>query len=253
MAEAKKVEPASGWPLSSGDYVIGDPKGCVAVCTLSSEKIVSGVAKIPGVVIAGSCKTENIGIEKAVTNIISNPNVRFLLICGIEVTGHVTGGCLKAIWEKGVDPSSKKIKEAPGAIPFIEHLPQDAVERFQKQVKTEDLISVEDEAKIRAKVEELVRQDPGAYLEPPFIVKIEEKKEVKAGMVAIPLASVVEPSITTLTMLVDDIAAKVQLIGRERRLNTAVGITRWMGILSGLAISLGILTLLLLVILRVGV
>ncbi|RLF17884.1 MAG: hypothetical protein DRJ68_07230, partial [Thermoprotei archaeon] len=46
---AEKVEPAPGWPIATGDYVVGDPKGCVAICTLASEGIYSDLAKIPGV------------------------------------------------------------------------------------------------------------------------------------------------------------------------------------------------------------
>ncbi|MEM2058412.1 MAG: hypothetical protein QXO76_09205, partial [Thermoproteota archaeon] len=69
-SEKMKVEPAHGWPIATGDYVLGDPKGCVAICTLASEGIYSALAKIQGVAIAGPCKTENIGLEKIVVNII---------------------------------------------------------------------------------------------------------------------------------------------------------------------------------------
>ena len=236
-SEKTKVEPAPGWPIATGDYVVGDPKGCVAICTLASEGIYSTLAKIPGVAIAGPCKTENIGLEKIVVNIISNPNIRFLIVCGIEVTGHVTGGSFKSLHEKGIDPASKKINGAPGAIPYVEHLTVEAVERFQKQVQFIDMIGVEDIEKIKAKVEELVAQDPGAYPEPPFIIELEKKEVEEVAGLKLPLAPVIPPSISTLSTLLDDIKYRVQLIGRERRLTTAIGTTRAWGIVAGMALA----------------
>jgi len=245
-----KVEPAPGWPIVAGDYVVGDYKGCVAICTLASEGIYPLLAKLPGVAISGPCKTENIGIEKIVVNVISNPNIRFLVVCGIEVTGHVTGGSLKALYENGIDPSTKKIKNAPGAIPYVEHLTPEAVERFQKQVEFVDMIGVEDVEKIGAKVKELVAQDPGAHPEPPFIIEL-EKKEVKEISLPIPpLAPSIPPSMTTLSALLDDIRYRVQLIGRERRLAIAVGTTRAWGIVAGMALALALLGILTLIALR---
>jgi tetrahydromethanopterin S-methyltransferase subunit A len=245
-----KVEPAPGWPIATGDYVIGDPKGCVAICTLASESIYPVLAKLPGVAIAGPCKTENIGIEKIVVNVISNPNIRFLIVCGIEVTGHVTGGSFKTLYQNGIDPSTKKIKDAPGAIPYVEHLTPEAVERFQKQVQFVDMIGVEDIEKIKAKVEELVAQDPGAYPEPPFIIELEKREVKEVAALIPPLAPSIAPSITTLSALIDDIRYRVQLIGRERRLTTAVGVTRAWGIAAGLALALALLGVLALIVLR---
>ncbi|RLF05498.1 MAG: tetrahydromethanopterin S-methyltransferase subunit F, partial [Thermoprotei archaeon] len=177
------------------------------------------------------------GLEKIVVNIISNPNIRFLIVCGIEVTGHVTGGSFKSLHEKGIDPASKKINGAPGAIPYVEHLTVEAVERFQKQVQFIDMIGVEDIEKIKAKVEELVAQDPGAYPEPPFIIELEKKEVEEVAGLKLPLAPVIPPSISTLSTLLDDIKYRVQLIGRERRLTTAIGTTRAWGIVAGMALA----------------
>ncbi|RLF11902.1 MAG: tetrahydromethanopterin S-methyltransferase subunit A [Thermoprotei archaeon] len=246
---AEKVEPAPGWPIATGDYVVGDPKGCVAICTLASEGIYSDLAKIPGVAIAGPCKTENIGLEKIVVNIISNPNIRFLIICGIEVTGHVTGASFRSLHQNGIDPDSKRINSAPGAIPFVEHLTPEAVERFQKQVQFIDMIGVEDISKIRAKVEELVAQDPGAYPEPPFILELEKKAVEEVEALRVPLAPSILPSISTLSSVIEDIKYRVQLIGRDRRLSTAVASTRVWGIVAGAALAslfLGILAFMIL-------
>ena len=57
---ADKKAPADGWPVISGDYIVGDPESPVAVTTLASHI----EAELSGAAIAGPCKTENLGIEK---------------------------------------------------------------------------------------------------------------------------------------------------------------------------------------------
>ena len=133
---ADKKAPADGWPVISGDYIVGDPESPVAVTTLASHI----EAELSGAAIAGPCKTENLGIEKVVANIISNPNIRFLILAGAEVQGHITGQSFQALHENGADPDKKKIIGATGAIPFVENVPLDGIERFQQQLEVVDLI-----------------------------------------------------------------------------------------------------------------
>ena len=54
---ADKKSPADGWPVISGDYIVGDPESPVAVTTLASHI----EAELSGAAIAGPCKTENLG------------------------------------------------------------------------------------------------------------------------------------------------------------------------------------------------
>ena len=84
---ADKKPTADNWPVVSGDYIVGDPESPVAVTTLASHN--EDIPASAGAAIAGPCKTENLGIEKVVANIISNPNIRFLILCGAEVQGHI--------------------------------------------------------------------------------------------------------------------------------------------------------------------
>ena len=239
-----KVEPAPGWPVVVGDYIIGDPKGCIAICTLASEDIYPTLAKLPGVAIAGPCKTENVGIEKIILNVVSNPNIRFLIVCGAEVTGHASGGSFKALYQNGIDPLTKRIKGAPGAIPYVEHLTPEVVERFRKQVQFVDMIGVEDVEKIKAKVEELVAQDPGAYPEEPFLIELEKRRAEELASPIPPLALSIPPSITNLSALIDEVRYRVQLVERERMLTMAVHVARIFGMVLGIALALmGLLTL----------
>ena len=170
---ADKKAPADGWPVISGDYIVGDPESPVAVTTLASHI----EAELSGAAIAGPCKTENLGIEKVVANIVSNPNIRFFILAGAEVQGHITGQSIKALYENGADPDKKKITGATGAIPFVENIPMDGIERFQNQLEIIDLIDTEDTGAINAKIRECVEKDPGAVEGEPIVMEVDEENE----------------------------------------------------------------------------
>ncbi|VVB72000.1 Tetrahydromethanopterin S-methyltransferase subunit A 1 [uncultured archaeon] len=145
------------WPPVRGDYVVGDPMCGVAVVTLASSLFVRGAA------ITGPCKTENLGVEKIIANVVSNCNIRFLIICGAESKGHLPGDTILALHQNGVDPQGR-IVGSRGAIPFIQNLPFEAVRRFQEQVELVDCIGLEDKDAIEAlivKYQDLARPFPG--------------------------------------------------------------------------------------------
>ena len=168
-----KKAPADGWPVISGDYIVGDPESPVAVTTLASHI----EAELSGAAIAGPCKTENLGIEKVVANIISNPNIRFLILAGAEVQGHITGQSIQALYENGADPDKKKIIGATGAIPFVENVPLEGIERFQQQLEIVDLIDTEDIGTIQSKINECVEKDPGALEADPIVMEVDEEEQ----------------------------------------------------------------------------
>ena len=125
------------WPPVRGDYVVGNPNARVAVVTLAS------VFQVCGPAIIGPCKTENLGVEKILANVISNCSIRFLIICGVESKGHLPGNTLLALHRNGIDEQGRIIG-SKGAIPFIQNLSPEAVLRFQEQVELIDCIGLED-------------------------------------------------------------------------------------------------------------
>ncbi|MBP1946963.1 tetrahydromethanopterin S-methyltransferase subunit A [Methanobacterium petrolearium] len=177
---AEKKEPAEGWPVINGDYVVGDPQSCVAGATLASH--IEEVLVDAGAAIAGPCKTENLGIEKMMANLISNPNIRFLVLCGSEVQGHITGQSIEALHANGVDPDKRKIVGATGAIPFIENIPDEAIQRFQQQLEIVSMIDVEDAAAIQSQVKECIEKDPGAAEEEAMIIEVHEDEGEENGL-----------------------------------------------------------------------
>jgi len=168
--EKKEIESyvVEGWPPLAGSYLAGDPTKPVAIVTLASE--LDNARLLKRSAICGDCKTENIGTEKVVANIISNSHIRYLVVCGAEVHGHITGKCWKAFHENGVDDTGRVI-DAPGAIPYVTNLPREAIDRFRNQiVELVDLINVEDESQIESAIDRL--EPIGPYEEEPMLVKL---------------------------------------------------------------------------------
>ena len=228
---ADKKAPADGWPVISGDYIVGDPESPVAVTTLASH--IEG--DLSGAAIAGPCKTENLGIEKVVANIISNPNIRFLIVTGAEVQGHITGQSIKALYENGADADKKKIIGATGAIPFVENVPLDGIERFQQQLEIVDLIDTEDIGAIQSKINECVEKDPGAFEEEAMVISVDDDdgEEMK----------VVSPETALIEARIRNINTKIDMVGAVQRNMAGNYAGKVQGIMIGLAFTLIVGTL----------
>ncbi len=151
MTDGPKRGYDESWPPVRGDYIVGDPAAGLAVVTLASQIFARdgqdpsprNLCPARGAALIGPCVTENLGVEKVVANIISNSNIRFLLICGAESKGHLPGNTLLALHRNGIDGQGR-IVGSKGAIPFIQNLPPEAVRRFQEQVELIDRIGLED-------------------------------------------------------------------------------------------------------------
>ena len=238
---AEKKSPAEGWPVINGAYVVGDPESPVAAATLASH-----IEQIPvdaGAAIAGPCKTENLGIEKMLANLISNPNIRFLVLCGSEVQGHITGQSIEALHANGVDPEKRKIIDATGAIPFIENIPDEGIERFQQQMEIVSIIDVEDAAAIQSKIKECIEKDPGAFEEEAMVIEVKEGGEEEEEGEAI-------PPVTPETALIDarmrSIQTQVKSVGSLQRISAGMYAGKVQGIMIGLIFILTLGTILLL-------
>jgi len=107
--------------------------------------------------------TENLGIERIVLNVVSNPNIRFLIVCGREIKGHKAGQALVALWKNGLDDKNR-IVGAEGAIPYVQNIPRFFVDRFRRQVEVVDLIGEVDCRRVSAKVAECVSACSDPYV-----------------------------------------------------------------------------------------
>jgi tetrahydromethanopterin S-methyltransferase subunit A len=134
----------AGWPPLPGDYSVVRYSGSVAVCTLNTESLVPELARLapPGLAIAGTMHTENLGIERVIRNVIANPNIRFLVLCGEDtkqLVGHLPGQCLESLHANGLE-EKQRIVGARGKRPFVKNVSPALVDRFRKQVRLVSMI-----------------------------------------------------------------------------------------------------------------
>jgi tetrahydromethanopterin S-methyltransferase subunit A len=187
----KKVAPADGYPPEGGCYLRGNDYSPVAVVVIlrwerektppSIEELVR-VAVESGAALAGTLQTENIGLEKVICNVVANPNIRFLVVCGPETPGHLVGDAILALASNGVD-EGKRIVGAKAPTPFLFNVPLEFIARFCEQVTVIDLIDEGSPEVLRQAIcacyqesptsfGTYVLSDPGAYPEPPLSGKI---------------------------------------------------------------------------------
>ena len=161
---------AKAWPRVRGNYTVVDPLSRICVATLASD-----MEPFPGTCMVGSCKTENLGIEKIIINTISNSNIRYILVCGTESRGHLSGNTLLAIHKNGIDEQGRIIG-SDGAIPFIENIPAKAIERFRQQVELIDRRGLIETDKILELINEY-RSKGNPFPEPPMVLETRKKKQ----------------------------------------------------------------------------
>jgi len=169
---------AETWPIVKGDYTVGNPRSRIAVVTLASQ-----INSSPEAALWGSSKTENLGVEKIIVNIISNSNIRYILVCGMESRGHLAGHSLLAIHANGVDEKGR-ILGSKGAIPFIENISKAAIKRFQQQVVLLDRIGLTDPDEI-IKIVKRYKDQGEVYPDEPFVATSQKKRR---STFAVPLS-----------------------------------------------------------------
>jgi len=146
------------WPPIPGEYfAFCDGPSCpVAVSTLTCIELAETLAKMrpEGLCIVGKTETENIGIDKVIKNIITNPTIHFLIVAGKDPDGHHSGKTFLALAKNGVNGDMKVIG-SPGKRPILKNVSLFEVESFRRQVQVIDMIGCEDAEMIADKINEL--------------------------------------------------------------------------------------------------
>ncbi len=166
VCPTETVATRMGWPPLPGSYRVLRYHAPVAVCALNSENLIDPVAAAePEVIaIAGTLQTENLGIERLITNVLANPFIRFLVVCGDDsrkAIGHLSGQSLVALTLNGVN-ESRRIISAKGKRPVLRNLGPAAIDHFRRTVEVIDLIGVSNIQQILAAVRGCADRDPGA-------------------------------------------------------------------------------------------
>ncbi len=133
-----------GWPPLPGDYRTLRYEAPVAVCTLNAPDLMEQIATsaAPGIGIVGTLRTENLGIERVIQNVLANPHLRFLILCGKDTEGtigHLPGRSFLALAASGIDERGR-IVGASGRRPVLRNVPRDLVDAFRQRVEVVDLI-----------------------------------------------------------------------------------------------------------------
>jgi tetrahydromethanopterin S-methyltransferase subunit A len=182
-----KTEPHAEYPPEEGRYLRGNDYSPVAVVVIlihKQEEVPRDIEDLvrvsveSGAALAGTLQTESIGIEKMVCNIVANPNIRYLVICGPESPGHLCGEALLMLLDNGVD-DRRRIIGAQARTPYLFNLPLEFIERFRQQIRAVNLLNEGDPDLVRRAVwacyqetpttfREYSLHDPGAYPEPPL-------------------------------------------------------------------------------------
>lgn len=123
----------SKWPVVNGNYLVGNPSAQLAVCTLTSENLKGTLFNWDLVAISGSLYTPNLGIESIILNTISNPNIRYLVVCGKDSPIFQAGQALRCLFDYGINPD-KRIINATGHYPVLLNLSIEKIQHFLKQI-----------------------------------------------------------------------------------------------------------------------
>ncbi|GGS67174.1 hypothetical protein AB0E75_13595 [Streptomyces griseoviridis] len=110
----------------------------IAVCSLSSRELVAPLSALPGVALAGTLMTANLGIEELLRTLARRPAIRGLVVCGKESPRFLAGQSLLALFRDGVDPERRRIVGAAGYLPVLRSVPLHEVERLRARVEVVD-------------------------------------------------------------------------------------------------------------------
>jgi len=168
---SSKVPTPPGYPPEEGRYLRGNDLSPVAVCVIlkwPEDKIpkeVEGLVRVgveSGAALSGTLQTENIGLEKMLCNLVANPNIRYLVVCGPESPGHLTGQAVIALSESGLDEGGRIIG-AQAPTPYLYNIPRESVERFREQIRVIDLLNEGDPGLVREAVWSCYQEEPTAF------------------------------------------------------------------------------------------
>lgn len=185
-----KQAPHPDYPPEEGRYLRGNdysPVAVVIILNTDEDKIPPELERLvrtgieSGAAISGTVQTANIGIEKIVSNIVANPNIRYLVLGGPETEGHRTGDAIKALFKNGVD-NKNQIAGTDALTASLYNISKEVIDRFRDQVTLVNC-QYQNESVIRQAVWSCYQEtpvefnsyslyDPGAYPKPPLSGKI---------------------------------------------------------------------------------
>ena len=182
LCPTEEPDARAGWPPLPGDYTVVRYSAPVAVCTLNSVDLMRELAarQPQGLSVVGTMHTENLGIERVITNCLANPNLRFLILCGEDTqqtVGHLPGHCLQSLFVNGID-SKARIVGARGRRPVLKNVSEEDVNVFRHQIELIPMIGEQEAECIEREIRACVQRNPGPFLNPHGVSPIQTIKAV---------------------------------------------------------------------------
>jgi tetrahydromethanopterin S-methyltransferase subunit A len=131
----------------------GNPNSTLVICTLSSMKLlkeISNSSLMNKIYVVGRLLSENKGIDLLVKHIISNEQIRTVILCGEDTVGHKPGHSILCLYRNGIDQNGVIIgSDSPNPILT---LTDKEVLKFQKQVKIINKIGETEISNLKQKI-----------------------------------------------------------------------------------------------------
>jgi len=173
------------WPPQPGDYRVFNATKSTALALLQGIHIDKPDLTVLSskIAISGGITTENLGVEHLVKNVVANPHLRYLVLWGNDIEGHLPGDALLSLFGNGFD-KTKRIIGAHGARPLLKNLTESEVSHFRKQIQVIDLIGGRDLSELDKQVELLSKQtvqpyEAGLKVDSVVIQRAEPAKRLK--------------------------------------------------------------------------
>jgi len=128
---------------------------------LASSDLVDRIGERDEIAIVGRLYTLNLGLERLVWNVVSNPAIRFLILCGEDTSTPISPGIVN-LHEKGLD-DERRVREVGGYQPVVYNLTDEEVAAFQQHVEVIALIGEMDPEAILATARQLELRSPGRW------------------------------------------------------------------------------------------
>jgi tetrahydromethanopterin S-methyltransferase subunit A len=123
------------------DVFYGNPRSNVAVCTLSSMKLLKEIAGsdvLGRIALAGRLLSENKGIDALIRHVNQNENLSVLILCGKEVLGHKAGHSLLQVHRYGIDADGRIVNSiSPDPVLSVSN---SEITKFQNKIRIIDAI-----------------------------------------------------------------------------------------------------------------
>ena len=132
------------------EYHIGKGK-LIGICTLSSLDLLKEIKNnqeiMDNISIVGRLLSENKGIDQIIKYTTNNKSLKYLLLCGEEVKGHLSGQTLIALKNNGID-QNKRVINAVAPYPCLA-CSNDEIEYFRHHINIINKIGLKDIYKIK--------------------------------------------------------------------------------------------------------